>query len=52
MEFVLAYAICLIATGIVASNKNRSWAGWIVLSVIISPILSLIIVACLPKINK
>lgn len=49
MEFVLAYAVCLIAVGIVASNKNRSWAGWVVLSVLISPLLGLIILACMSK---
>jgi len=49
MELVVAYIICLIVVGVVADNKNRSVVGWIVLSILISPLLALILVAVLSK---
>lgn len=45
MEFF--WVVCCIGVGIFASNKGRSGFGWGFLSVIISPLLGAIILACM-----
>ena len=47
----LIYCMLCIATGIIASRKGHSGFGWFVLSIIF-PLLTLIMVLCLKKIDR
>ena len=49
MEFVLFWLMFAIVVGIIANSRNRSGFGWFLLSVLISPVLALILVLCLPS---
>lgn len=52
MEFVLFLGIFAIIVAIIASNRGRSGFGWFLLSLLISPILAIILLVCLPKLNS
>jgi hypothetical protein len=47
MEFFLFWLILSIVAGAYANSKNRSGFGWFLLSIILSPIITLIILAIL-----
>jgi|LauGreDrversion4_2_1035121.scaffolds.fasta_scaffold318553_3 hypothetical protein len=47
MEFFLFWLILSIVAGAYANSKNRSGFGWFLISIILSPIISLIILAIL-----
>ena len=49
MEWVLFWLMFAIVVGIIANSRNRSGIGWFFLSVLITPILGLILVMCLPQ---
>jgi len=51
MEYVLIWFFGAIIVAIVASSKGRSGFGYFVLSVLISPLLSGILVLALPRLN-
>lgn len=52
MELVLFWLLFSIIVGVAASSRGRSGFGWFLLSMIISPILSLILVLVLPRIAE
>ena len=41
----------IIACGVIASNKNRSVGGWIVLGILLG-LIALIMIICLPEVNN
>lgn len=45
---LLIWVIAAIAAGVVASNKNRSAAGWVIASLLFSPLLLIIILVLAP----
>ncbi len=47
MEFFLFWLILSIVAGAYANSKNRSGFGWFLLSILLSPIITLIILAIL-----
>jgi MFS family permease len=47
MEFFIFYVVFLIVSGILANRYNRSVIGYVVLSLIISPLLTWIILLAL-----
>jgi hypothetical protein len=49
MELFLFWFILSIVVGVFAGSKNRSGFGWFVLSLFISPIITLILLAILPR---
>ena len=49
MEWVLFWLMFAIVVGIIANSRNRSGFGWFLLSVLITPVLALILVLCLPR---
>jgi hypothetical protein len=49
MELFLFWLILSIVVGVFAGSKNRSGFGWFVLSLFISPIITLILLAVLPR---
>ncbi len=49
MELFLFWLILSIVVGIFAGTKNRSGFGWFLLSLFISPIITLILLAILPR---
>lgn len=49
MELFLFWLILSIVAGVFAGSKNRSGFGWFLLSVIVSPIITLILLAILPR---
>ena len=51
MWILLWIAFCIIPA-LIASNKGRSAAGWFFGSLLLSPLLGAIIVACLPPIRS
>jgi hypothetical protein len=48
---LFAMMFCVVIA-IIANSRGRSGFGWFFLSLIITPILSLILVLCLPKIES
>ena len=46
---ILFWLMFPIVVGIIANSRNRSGFGWFLLSVLISPVLALILVLCLPS---
>jgi hypothetical protein len=49
MEFLLIWTVLAIVVGIVASNKGRSGFGWFLLSMLISPLLSGLLVLAMSR---
>ena len=49
MDIFLFWGILSVIVGVFASSKNRSGFGWFVLSILLSPIITLILVAILPR---
>lgn len=49
METVFLWVIFSFVIGVAADGRGRSGIGWFVLSLIISPVLTLILIALLPK---
>jgi hypothetical protein len=49
MELFLFWLILSIVVGVFAGSKSRSGFGWFVLSLFISPIITLILLAILPR---
>lgn len=49
MELFLFWLILSIVVGVFAGSKNRSGFGWFLLSLFISPIITLILLAILPR---
>ena len=49
MELFIFWLILSIVVGVFAGTKNRSGFGWFMLSLLISPIITLILVAILPR---
>jgi len=47
--FFVAFSVIV---GVIANSRGRSGFGWFFLSVIITPILTLVLVMCLPVIEK
>lgn len=51
MEVFIFWLLFSVVVGIIASSRGRSGFGWFLLSIIISPLLSLILVALLPSLK-
>lgn len=51
MEFFLFWFILSVIAGFLAKSKNRTAFGWFLLSLLVSPIITLIILAILQPIN-
>jgi len=49
MEFFFFWIICSVLVAVFASSRNRSGFGWFLLSLFISPLITLIFLAILPK---
>ncbi len=49
MELFVLWLVGSIVVAVFASNRNRSGFGWLILSLFISPLFSLIFLAILPK---
>ena len=49
MEFFIFWFIVSILVAVFASTKNRSGFGWFLLSLVVSPIISFILLAILPR---
>ena len=49
MEIFFLWFICSVLVAVFASNRNRSGFGWFLLSLFISPLITLIFLAILPK---
>jgi hypothetical protein len=47
--FYLAFSIVV---SVIANSRGRAAIGWFLLSMLISPLLALILVVCIPKIEK
>jgi hypothetical protein len=52
MELVLFWFMFSIVVGVFAGTKNRTGFGWFILSLIISPIITFLLVAVLPRVSK
>jgi hypothetical protein len=52
MELFLFWFMFSIVVGVFAGTKNRTGFGWFLLSLIISPIITFILVAVLPRVSK
>lgn len=52
MEIVLFWVGGSIAVGVGASSRGRSGFGWFVLSLLISPLLALIVLALMPNLAE
>lgn len=48
MGLLLFWVVFAVCVGIIASARGRSAVGWFFLSLLISPVLALILVMCLP----
>ena len=46
---LLSYPIFCVLIGVVAKGRNRSWIGWFMLSVLVSPLFSWLVLILLPK---
>lgn len=51
MEIVLIWIVCAILVAVVANNRGRSGLGWFLLALIISPLLALIVVAVMSRVE-
>jgi hypothetical protein len=51
MEWFFFWLLFSIVVGIIAANRGRSGFGWFVLSMVISPLLGVILVALIPAIG-
>ena len=49
IEAAVFWLIFCVVVGVIASARNRSGIGWFFVSVLISPVLGLILVMCLPR---
>jgi hypothetical protein len=49
MELILFWFIASIVVAVYASSRNRTGFGWFLLSLIISPLISFVFLAILPK---
>jgi hypothetical protein len=49
VAFYLAFSIVV---SVIANSRGRAAIGWFLLSMLISPLLALILVVCIPKIEK
>jgi hypothetical protein len=52
MEYVFFWLVLSIVAGVIASNKGRSGFGYFVLSIFLSPLIGIILVACLSTVEK
>lgn len=52
MFYILFWLILCFVTAIIASSKNRSAILWFFISFIVSPLIGIICVACMPAIAK
>lgn len=50
MSYVLFWLILCVVTAIIASSKNRSGVLWFFISLLFSPLIGIICVACMPAI--
>ena len=48
MEWFLFWLVFAVVVGVIAGSRGRSGVGWFFISVLISPLLGLILVMCLP----
>ena len=48
MIVIVLYMVCIVISGIVASHKNRSVVGWILLNLFLSPLCLLVLLALSP----
>lgn len=48
MELAIGWIAASIVVAIIAGSRQRNAAGWLLLSLLISPLLGLILVLCLP----
>lgn len=48
MEWFLFWLVFAVVVGVIAGSRGRSGIGWFFISVLISPLLGLILVMCLP----
>jgi hypothetical protein len=51
MELLVVWVIFAVIVGAAASGRGRSVAGWIVLSILISPLLALILLVVMPNLR-
>lgn len=49
MELLVGWVVLAALVGVVAVNRGRSWPGWFLLSVFLSPAIGLIAVLVLPN---
>src|SRR4051812_18162331 len=49
MELVVFYLIFCFAVGVIANARGRSGVGWALLSLVISPLIAVVIVALIPS---
>lgn len=49
MEIIIGWIVFSVVVGVVAASRNRSVVGWVLLSLLISPLLALILLAFLGK---
>ena len=47
-SFIVVWAILAIVAGVIASNKNRSVVGWVLLSAFLTPLTMLVLIALKP----
>lgn len=52
MEIVLIWFVGAIAVGVGASSRGRSGFGWFILSLLISPLLTLILLLVMPNLAE
>jgi hypothetical protein len=52
MELLMIWIIFAVIVGAAASGRGRSVAGWIILSVLVSPLLSLILLVVMPNLRE
>ena len=48
MEWIIFWLIACVVVAVIANSRNRTGIGWFFLSALISPVLGLILVVCLP----
>ena len=48
MELIVFWVLFCVVVAVIANSKGRSGIAWFFLSVLISPVLGLILVLCLP----
>lgn len=51
MMFIIAWIVGMVICGIIASSKNRSGFGWLILSLFISPLLAILLLIALPTLK-